>query len=200
MINLNLGSGIEWEKEDWIAIDKLYVGQKGLKFDLLKTSLLTEFKENSVDLIFTSHTLEHFTFNENCKVLKDCYLLLKPGGGLRVVVPDLELICKKYLNKDPDWWKNNQIGPRPKSNFELSILFLNAIGGNRDYEHFLDRDNIAIIRGAHYSGLDTHILKELLIRAGFTNIYQCEYEETRFEEFKDLDGRPRCSLYMEAIK
>jgi len=203
MINLNLGAGMRWkERENWVAIDKRYSGdtKNYLKFDLLKDSLLTQFEENSVDLIFTSHTLEHFTFDENCKILKDCYLLLKSGGGLRIVVPDLELICKKYLDKDPEWWKANQIGPAPKSNFQLSFRFLGIIGSNRDYKFFTDRDNEAIIKGAHYFAFDTYLLEEILTRAGFSNIYRCEYRETKFEGFEGLDERPICSLYMEAVK
>ena len=48
--------------------------------------------DNSVDLIYTSHVLEHFGRHEFRNVLEECYRVLKKGGTLRVSVPDFESI------------------------------------------------------------------------------------------------------------
>jgi len=51
----------------------------------------------SVDVIYHSHMLEHLNHSSAKKFLKDCYRVLKKNGVMRVVVPDLELICTDYL-------------------------------------------------------------------------------------------------------
>lgn len=56
-----------------------------------------KFKAESVDIVYASHLFEHLTLNSAELFLKESYRVLKPGGILRIVVPDLYQICKKYL-------------------------------------------------------------------------------------------------------
>jgi len=53
---------------------------------------------NEVDLIYSSHVLEHFKRNEYMNVLKTWFKVLKPGGILRLSVPSLSAIVE-YYNK-----------------------------------------------------------------------------------------------------
>ena len=48
---------------------------------------------------YSSHVLEHFTPSGGKSFLKEQFRVLQPGGVCRVVVPDLEAICKLYLEK-----------------------------------------------------------------------------------------------------
>ena len=48
------------------------------------------FTDASADNIFSSHFLEHLSRSDGCQLLTECYRVLKPGGTLRVGVPDLE--------------------------------------------------------------------------------------------------------------
>jgi predicted SAM-dependent methyltransferase len=54
-------------------------------------------KENTVDVIYHSHVLEHLYKDDGEKFIKDCFRVLKPSGIIRIAVPDLEKICKEYL-------------------------------------------------------------------------------------------------------
>jgi predicted SAM-dependent methyltransferase len=47
------------------------------------------------DIVFSSHTLEHFSFNSVDKVLKEWTRILKVGGELRIVVPNLRHVAKR---------------------------------------------------------------------------------------------------------
>jgi len=47
--------------------------------------------------VYHSHVLEHFPRDEAPGFLSECYRLLRTGGILRVVVPDLETIARLYL-------------------------------------------------------------------------------------------------------
>jgi len=53
---------------------------------------------NSVDIVYHSHLLEHLHQEDGEKLTKECYRILKPNGVLHIAVPDLEQICREYLN------------------------------------------------------------------------------------------------------
>src|SRR5262245_28302640 len=59
---------------------------------------LREWADNSVDEIRASHILEHFPYREIGAVLSDWVRTLKPGGLLRLAVPNFEHIIKVYSN------------------------------------------------------------------------------------------------------
>lgn len=47
------------------------------------------------DIVFSSHTLEHFSYQSADKVLKEWSRVLKVGGELRLVVPNLRYVAKR---------------------------------------------------------------------------------------------------------
>jgi predicted SAM-dependent methyltransferase len=53
---------------------------------------------HSVDCIYSSHTLEHLTREEGLFVMRECHRVLKPGGIVRIVVPDLQAFVSRYLS------------------------------------------------------------------------------------------------------
>ena len=57
---------------------------------------LAPFKDNSVDLIYGSHCLEHFSHRMVYQVLNEWFRVLKEGGILRISVPDFDLLIDKY--------------------------------------------------------------------------------------------------------
>ena len=66
------------------------------------------FPANSFDFAYSSHLIEHFTLDEASFLMKEVHRVLKPGGVVRTVVPDLaESVCE-YLrilelpDSDPD--------------------------------------------------------------------------------------------------
>jgi predicted SAM-dependent methyltransferase len=55
------------------------------------------FKNNSVDVIYSSHVQEHFSVNENEHFFYEAHRILNKNGVLRIIVPNLEKNIK--LNK-----------------------------------------------------------------------------------------------------
>ena len=49
------------------------------------------------DLVYHSHLLEHFSKADGQKLITECFRVLRPGGILRIVVPDLEGIARNYI-------------------------------------------------------------------------------------------------------
>jgi len=57
---------------------------------------LPDFRDGSVDEIRASHLLEHFPAHESLAVLAEWARVLKPGGKLKIAVPNLDWIIDKY--------------------------------------------------------------------------------------------------------
>ncbi|HLL73725.1 MAG TPA: methyltransferase domain-containing protein [Pyrinomonadaceae bacterium] len=71
------------------------------------------FEDGRFDVVYHSHLLEHFSKARAQLFLKECWRVLKPGGTLRVAVPDLERMARDYLQSleravegDESWCHN----------------------------------------------------------------------------------------------
>jgi len=53
--------------------------------------------DSSIDVIYSSHTLEHFSKEEGRKFLGECYRVLRKDGIIRIVVPDLMHNVTEYV-------------------------------------------------------------------------------------------------------
>jgi SAM-dependent methyltransferase len=85
-VRLNLGAG-DTEIEGYTPVDR----RLGLEVYPL------DYPDDSVDEIRASHVLEHFPHGEVKAVLTDWVRALKPGGRLRVAVPNFATIARAYL-------------------------------------------------------------------------------------------------------
>ena len=89
---INLGCGSTFHK-DWDNFDLFPV--EGVRpIDLLAP---LPFENESVKVCYSSHVLEHFTRSYAPKFLAEIYRVLRPGGVVRIVVPDLEQIALNYI-------------------------------------------------------------------------------------------------------
>lgn len=101
-----------------------------------------EYDENRVDEIYASHILEHFSQREVASVVKDWARALKPGGVLKIAVPNVEWIAKELLS-------GNQ------SNLPLAGYLMGGQINERDY---------------HKAVFDEATLRQLLTDAGLIDI------------------------------
>jgi predicted SAM-dependent methyltransferase len=68
---------------------------------------LPMFQSNTVDLIYCSHCLEHVPHHETARVLKEWHRVLKPGGILKIGVPNLDAVIRFY-QENPDKFEEAQ--------------------------------------------------------------------------------------------
>ena len=90
---LNLGCGGHFHP-DWVNVDFKSAHSLVITHDLNQG---IPFADTLFDAVYHSHLLEHFPKNQAPRFIKECWRVLKPGGILRVVVPDLEQIVHCYL-------------------------------------------------------------------------------------------------------
>jgi predicted SAM-dependent methyltransferase len=92
---LNLGCGERYHP-DWINIDVISRGPDVIKHDV-STGL--PFPAESADAVYSAAVFEHIRRRNVRKFLTEIYRVVKPGGIIRVGVPDLEKICRLYLDR-----------------------------------------------------------------------------------------------------
>lgn len=98
MTKLHLGCGAKYIS-GFEHIDSTYFPHLRYCADV---SRLKMYNENSVDLIYASHVLEHFGRHEYLAVLEEWFRVLRPGGVLRLAVPDFEAVVKLYPKRGVD--------------------------------------------------------------------------------------------------
>lgn len=137
---LNLGCGERFHGS-WININFVSTGKNVVAHDLKKG---IPFADNSFDVVYHSHVLEHFPKVEALTFIRECYRVLRPQGILRVVVPDLEQIVRMYVH----CLENTSIGSEEwEQNYQWILLEMydqtvrNKSGG--EMFNFLSKQNIS---------------------------------------------------------
>lgn len=90
---LNLGCGNHYHL-DWTNVDFGSRGTEVIGHNLLQG---VPFSTATFDAVYHSHVLEHFTEADGKRFVAECVRVLKPGGVLRIAVPDLEGIVRQYI-------------------------------------------------------------------------------------------------------
>src|SRR3981081_2098943 len=90
---LNLGCGNAFHA-DWTNVDISPHDPSVIPHNLNEP---LPFSDREFSVVYHSHVLEHLSRHEGEIFLRECHRVLKPGGVLRVVVPDLERITRLYL-------------------------------------------------------------------------------------------------------
>lgn len=62
----------------------------------------TPFANGEFDVVFSSHTLEHFSRSEAIDVIEEMIRIMKPGGELRLNLPNIEWAAQHILNGEVD--------------------------------------------------------------------------------------------------
>lgn len=90
---VNLGCGKTYHS-DWDNYDLVPAHDSVRPLDLLKKFPLGN---SCYDFCYSSHVLEHMPRGHASVFLKEIYRILRPDGVVRIVVPDLEGIVRRYL-------------------------------------------------------------------------------------------------------
>lgn len=95
MLNVNLGCGpVFVDSPQWLNLDFSPSSSAVRQANLLDRLPLAD---ESASLVYSSHFLEHAPRALVAGLLQECLRVLKPGGVVRLVVPDLENLAREYL-------------------------------------------------------------------------------------------------------
>lgn len=117
---------------------------------------LTKIPDNSCDIIYASHVLEHVGRNEFEDVIRIWNKKLKKNGTLRIAVPDFEKIIIWYQ----------------RTKYIIDIVGLVSGGQKTKYDY-------------HKMIYDKKSLTEILLKMGFNDIREWDWRQTDHSKFDD---------------
>jgi predicted SAM-dependent methyltransferase len=151
-LHLGVGKCYLPKEEGWTNIDVF----SSVPADEYMDVRALDFDRQTFDLIFASHITEHIQRHQVLATLGHWKSLLKPGGTLRLAVPNFEAISAHY----------QQFHRLPEL---MGLLY----GGQN---HPLNR---------HCMAFDQYSLTDLLTKVGFVNVRFWDWRKTEHSSFDD---------------
>ena len=163
--------------EGWINLDMHPGPGVDLCCDVVRDGLPLE--SDSLLYISSQHALQQLKVVDLLPTLRELLRVLRPGGVLRLCLPDLDKAIEAYREgKQEDFWP-------------------------WDWDH-LSGNFISYVIDYNYTRtpLTYEFVRELLHRAGFVDVRRVAHGQTAspHREIVELDSRPDESFFLEAVK
>lgn len=129
------------------------------------------FADGSIDAVLASHVLEHLTRDEAQRCVAEIRRVLRPGGVVRIAVPDLDTVVEEYDPADPDAFLDGLLQGRERSTS----------------------------RHRHWWNYNETSMSALLRAAGFDQPERRGFRQGLCPDVERVDTRPG-SLFMEAVR
>lgn len=153
-LNLHLGCG-SVNHPDFVNVDGIPAPHVHYVRSL---SDLSPFKNETVDMIYASHCLEHFKMHEVPTVLKEWFRVLKKEGILRLSVPDFDCLVSIYI----------------ENNRNLNLISDQILAGQKyKYDY-------------HLSIFNKEKITELLLKTGFETVEEWFPGKDKYANFNDF--------------
>jgi len=176
---LNLGSGPRGiDDGHWVNVDGFRDHNVHYLLDFGRP---LPFPDESFDGVFCEHVLEHFSLEDGERLAQEAYSILRPGGCLRVVVPDAERVLLRYFDSPNEMVARRGVGG--ETPMEIVNLFF-----RQRYEHqFL---------------YDWPTMQKMLLRAGFDATFRSAFGQNGHCPLAVVDDAKYEweSFYVKAVK
>lgn len=169
---LQIGSGTN-DLKGWLNTD-LYP-RKG--FSYLDASKPFTIDDSTFDRIYSEHMIEHVSFQDSYKFLKECFRILRPGSKIRIATPDLERYIELF-NNDSDPMKEKYIQ-------WISSNWLEKGGIPFKNPSFVL--NLVMHAWGHLFIFDFDTFKAVLEEIGFKNVSRHSYKESDDIHFQNIE-------------
>lgn len=188
-VRMNWGCG-SVQPEGWVNVDKENLPDSPMADDDQVAAPgfyrvdITEggfpWADGTFDCIVANHSLSDLTFHELPHALSELCRVLKPGGVLRVLVPDLLGAFDAYRREQHDWFPQGDDLILIDERFATFLTWFGTVG----------------------SVFTPKYLRLLLSRAGFVPGVQLTagFTNSKLSEITSLDGDRTTSLIIEGVK
>lgn len=161
------------------------------------------FPDSTFVAVYASHLLEHLFLQEAKTLLSECFRVLKPGGVLRVVVPDLRAIILEYLGEKsfssmpPEL---ETMAPADRLNRRLRLRDPEPPSGSVVYRIYRALKDFH----THKWMYDADSLSRLFSQAGFVEVSEMQFRDSRIEGIQEVEEPGRTlggeGIIIEGIK
>ena len=184
-LSVNFGSGGRG-LPGWINIDARPThADQFIAYDMRRP---LPFQNGQVRRIFAEHVIEHLDFRDDIpRLFREFHRILKPGGVVRIIVPDAERHLNAYVHQSPEEFASLgwDIAHLPKDIYTPMHLI----------NHVFHQS------GEHLFGWDWHTMEYALRQAGFSFVIRQKYKFSSDPELAiDQPNHAPYSLYVEAVK
>lgn len=177
LLRLNWACGPHPEP-GWLNSDILDAPGIDLPADIRKGLPLPS---DHVDYAVAIHALQDMFWPDIPKAVSELHRVLKPGGVLRLAVPDLDRAIDAYRSGDTAY-------------FYVPDEHARSAGAKLIAQ--------IIWYGSVHTPMVYGYVEELLVDGGFERVTRCAFGQTasRYPDIVQLDNRPRESMFVEAVK
>ncbi len=144
-MKLEIGSGNK-PKKGYVHFDI----REGIGADIVGDARKLPFKDNEFEEVYSRFFLEHLQRKDAVLALKEMFRVLKKGGRLEIIVPNIAYFCKLFVEEKGQ-----------KKEWALNKIY--------GFEHYKEDH--------HFFGYDEEILSKILKESGFVEIKRTEEEE-----------------------
>lgn len=168
----------------YLGID--FGGEVDLRLNVQTDNL--PFNEDTLEVVVCVSAINYFARARGQEIVDEVYRVLKPGGIARFSVQDLEVIARRYVEKDLSFFFQKL--PNGRERFEGVTLGDKFAGWFYGYvavgpcRYFYDYDSLAY----------------LFTSAGFSVVERKGYMDSRLDEIASIDNRPDQMFFLEAVK
>jgi predicted SAM-dependent methyltransferase len=141
------------------------------------------FPSGCVDAIYASHFLEHLSRDDAARFLREARRLLRPGGLIRIVVPDLAAVVECYR-------RDRAAGDPLAADRLFDNLWVVDKGLNR-YPVWLQPMKSFLRTDVHRWLYDEASLTALMAELGFVEIHRCRYLESEIPDVEQVEDPER---------
>lgn len=138
-------------------------------------------RSECLDYAVSVHALQEIPLDQQVPVLRELRRVLRPGGVLRLVLPDLDKGIAAYQRRDPNY-------------FAVPDEDASSFGGKLVLQ--------ILWYGYSRTMFTFDFIEELALKAGFRAVQRCEFGRTAgpYPEITSLDNREQESLFVEAFR
>lgn len=163
-LHLSLGSGA-CVPPGWVGFDTRPNPPNVLRCDLRRGLPIGD---DTVAAVLAEHVLEHLFLDDVERIVDECRRVLRRGAPVRIVSPDVAFLARMVTQPEA-------VDVAAQVAYDAEI---HRWADDR-LRHWRAVNRLSHQWGAHRSLLGVDLLREMLQRAGFTEIDACRPQETR---------------------